>query len=68
LVFIDSKKKDIDKKLKKRLNFNTKLVNMFKKIQLDPKHKKKKSHFIIKNSFKRNPVKKQIKEILNLIE
>ena len=41
---------------------------MFKKIQLDPKYKKKKSHFIIKNTFKRDQVKKQIKEILNLIE
>ena len=68
LVFVDSKKKDIDKKLKKRLNFNNKLLKMFKKIQLDPKYKKKKSHFIIKNTFRKNPVKKQIKEILNLIE
>ena len=68
LVFVDSKKKDINKKLKKRFNFNNKLINMFKKIQLDPKYKKKKSHFIIKNTFRKNPVKKQIKEILNLIE
>ena len=67
LVFVDSKKKDIDKKLKKRLNFNNKLVSMFKKIQLDPKFKKKKSHFIIKNTFRKNTVKKQIKEILNLV-
>ena len=67
LVFVDSKKKDIDKKLKKRLNFNNKLVSMFKKIQLDPKLKKKKSHFIIKNTFRKNTVKKQIKEILNLV-
>ena len=67
LIFVDSKKKDIDKRLKKRLNFNNKLVNIFKKIQLDTKYKKKKSHFIIKNTFRKNTVKKQIKEILNLI-
>tara|TARA_Y100000768_G_C23926777_1_gene657948 strand:- start:129 stop:698 length:570 start_codon:yes stop_codon:yes gene_type:complete len=67
LVFVDSKKKDIDKKLKKRLNFNNELVSIFKKIQLDPKFKKKKSHFIIKNTFRKNTVKKQIKEILNLV-
>ena len=67
LVFVDSKKRDIDKKLNKRENFNIKLINMFKKIQLDPKYKKKKSHFIIKNTFTKKPVKKQIKEILNLI-
>ena len=67
LVFVDSKKKDIDKRLKKRLNFNNKLVRMFKKIQLDTEYKKQKSHFIIKNTFRKNSVKKQIKEILNLI-
>ena len=61
------KKKDIDKRLKKRLNFNNKLVNIFKKIQLDTKYKKKKSHFIIKNTFRKNTVKKQIKEILKFI-
>ena len=67
LVFVDSKKKDIDKRLKKRLNFNNKLVSMFRKTQFNTKYKKKKSHFIIKNNFKKNAVKKQIKEILNLI-
>ena len=40
---------------------------MFKKIQLDTEYKKQKSHFIIKNTFRKNSVKKQIKEILNLI-
>ena len=68
LVFVESKKRDIDKRLKKRFNFNNKLVRMFEKIQLDPKYKKKKSHFIIKNTFRKNLVKKQIKEILNLIK
>ena len=68
LVFVDSKKKDIDKKLKKRLNFNNKLVSMFKKIQYNLKYKKKRSNFIIKNNFRKNSVKKQIKEILNFIK
>ena len=67
LIFVDSKKKDIDKRLKKRLNFNNKLVSMFRKIQLNKKYKKKISHFIITNTFKKNVVKKQIKEILNLV-
>ena len=67
LVFVDSKKKDINKRLKKRLNLNNKLLSMFRKIQLDTKYKKQKSHFIIKNTFRKNPIKKQIKEILNLI-
>ena len=68
LIFVDAKKRNIDKRLKKRLNFNNKLVKMFEKIQSDPKYKKKKSHFIIENNFRKNAVKKQIKEILNLIK
>ena len=51
LIFVDSKKKDIEKKLKKRKNFNRKLFNKFKKIQFSSIYKKKKSHFIIKNNF-----------------
>ena len=68
LVFVESKKREIDKRLKKRLSFNNKLVRIFEKIQLDTKNKKQKSHFIIKNTFRKNDVKKQIKEILNLIK
>ena len=41
LIFVDSKKKDILKKLKKRKNFNKKLFNKFKKIQFSSKYKKK---------------------------
>ena len=67
LVFIDSKKKDINEKVKNRLNYNIKLINMFRKIQLNPSYKKKKSHFIIKNTFTKAPVKKSIKKILSEI-
>tara|TARA_B100000925_G_C22003676_1_gene472546 strand:+ start:1229 stop:1798 length:570 start_codon:yes stop_codon:yes gene_type:complete len=67
LVFVDSKKTEINKRLKKRLNFNNKLINKFKKIQLSSSYKKKKSHFIIKNNFTKKSVKKDIKHILNKI-
>ena len=67
LIFVESKKKDIDKKIKKRPNFNIKIINMFRKIQFNPNYKKKKAHFIIKNTFKENPVKKEIKKILKEI-
>ena len=41
---------------------------MFKKIQLSPAYyKKKKSQFIIKNTFTKNSVKREIKKILNEI-
>ena len=67
IVFIQSKKSDILKKLKKRRNFNIKLFNKFKKIQLSLDYKKKKSHFIIKNNFKKKSVKIKIKKILGEI-
>ena len=67
LVFIESKKKDINKKIKKRPNCNIKLINIFRKIQFNPNYKKKKSHFIIKNTFTKKPVKKEIKKILKKI-
>ena len=67
LVFVDSKKTEINKRLKKRPNFNNKMINKFKKIQLSSSYKKKKSHFIIKNNFTKKSVKKDIKHILNKI-
>ena len=42
LVFIDSKQQDVEKRLKKRKNFNRKLLNKFKKIQFPSNYKKKK--------------------------
>ena len=65
LVFIEAKKGDIEKKLKKRKNFNRELVNKFRKIQFKSDYKKRKSHFIIKNNFTKNNVSKSIKNILN---
>ena len=67
LVFIQSKKTDILKRLKKRENFNQKLFNRFKKIQLPLDYKKKKSHFIIKNNFTKKSVNRDIKNILKKI-
>ncbi len=45
LVFVDAKKIDIERKIKKRINFNRKLFNKFKKIQYSSKYKKKKITF-----------------------
>ena len=64
LIFVESEKSEILKRLKKRKNFNIKLLNSFKKIQLPLDFKKKKSHFIIKNNFKKNSVKIRAKEII----
>ena len=64
LVFVEAKKKDINKRLKKRPGFNSNLFNKFKKIQIDNNYKKKKSHYIIKNDFTKKSVKNEIKNIL----
>tara|TARA_X000000368_G_C22763828_1_gene594024 strand:- start:105 stop:671 length:567 start_codon:yes stop_codon:yes gene_type:complete len=67
LIFVQSKKKDVLKRLKKRENFNKKLFDKFRNIQLPIDYKKKKSKFIIKNNFTKKSVKKGIKNILNEI-
>ena len=66
LVFVDGKKKEIIKRLKKRPNFNPKIVKKFQKLQLPLEIKKKKSHFIIKNNFD-NSTKKNVKKVLEKI-
>ena len=68
LIFVESKKSETLRRLKKRKNFNMKILNNFQKIQLSLDLKKKKSQFTIKNNFKKNSVKIRVKEIIeNLI-
>ena len=67
IIFIQSKKKDIIKKIKQRDNFNLNLYNQFKKIQLPLSYKKKKSNYIIKNNFTNKLVKIRVKKILKEI-
>ena len=64
LIFVDSKKSEILKRLKKRKNYNKKLLKKFKKIQLSLDYKKKRSDFIIKNNFKDKIVKRYVKNIV----
>ena len=67
LVFVESKKSEILKRLKKRKNFNLKIFKKFKDIQLSSNYKKKKSHFIIKNDFRKKSVKTGINNVLEKI-
>jgi len=67
LIFIESKKSDILKRLKNRENYNQKILSKFKKIQLPLDYKRKKSQFIIKNKFTKKSVKLGIKNILKEI-
>ena len=64
IVFIDSKKKEINKRLKKKYKGNIKIIKKFGKVQLPVEFKRKKSNFIIKNNFKKNNAKKNVKNIL----
>ena len=69
LVFIDAKKNDIHKKLKKRKNYNKTIFNNLKLIQLPLAKKKRISKFTLVNNFNSNKTKKDIiiikKKILN---
>jgi dephospho-CoA kinase len=67
LVYVQSKKTDILKRLKRRKNFNRKLLKKFKAIQLPINYKKKKSNFVIKNNFTKKSVNDAIKNVLKEI-
>ena len=67
LIFVQSKKSIVNKKLQKRKGYNKKLLKKFKNIQLSLDYKKKKSQFIIKNDFTKKTVKKYVKDILGEI-
>ena len=67
IIFIEAKKKEINKRIKKRVNYDEKIMRKFKKLQLPVELKKKKSDFIIKNNFKVNDVKKNVKNITKKI-
>ena len=68
LVYVESDKIDILRNLKKRKNFNVKILNKFKKIQLPLAYKKRNSTFIIKNKFTQKSVKDGVNKILKIIK
>ena len=63
LVFVNSSKMQVLKKLKKRKNFDENIYKKFKKIQLRLDYKRRISDFIIKNDFTKKKVLKYIKSI-----
>ena len=65
LIFVDAKKKEINKRLKKRPNYNLKMFKKLKKLQLPLEVKKKKSNFIIKNNFRSSSIKKSVRILKN---
>ena len=67
IIFVEAKKFEINNRLKRRPNFNLKIFNKLKKIQLPVHLKKKKANFIIKNNFKNVSLKKNVRIIKNKI-
>ena len=67
LIFVQSKRLDVLKRLKRRASFNQKLLNKFRKLQLPLDYKKRKSQFVIKNNFNNKFVKRDVKYILKKI-
>tara|TARA_B100001121_G_C18681499_1_gene618768 strand:- start:178 stop:747 length:570 start_codon:yes stop_codon:yes gene_type:complete len=67
LIFVDAKKSESLKRLKKRKNFNYNILKIFKSAQLPLKYKRNKCKFIIKNNFIKKNVKIRIKYLLKKI-
>ena len=67
LIFVDSKKTKINEHLKKRKNYNKKIIENLRKLQKTIAYKKKLSTYIIKNDFKLSTAKKRVKLIKNRI-
>ena len=68
LVYVDTRKSNILRNLRKRKNFNSLILTKFKKIQLSLAYKKKNSRFIIKNKFTKKSVKDEVRKILKIIK
>ena len=60
LIFVNAKKKEINKRLKMR---HYPSVKILKKFQLPVEVKKKKADFIIENNFRNNSIKKNVKKV-----
>ena len=67
LVYVEAKKKDINRKLKERKNYNKEIIKKLRKVQLPLEIKRKKAHYAIKNNFKKKDLKKSVKVLLNKI-
>ena len=60
IIFLKTKKKDVDKKLKERKNFNQKLINILRKSQLTLKQKKNKSNYVLVNNYNSAIMKRKV--------
>ena len=61
IIFLKTKKKDVDKKLKKRKNFNQKLINILRKSQFTLTQKKNKSNYVLVNNYNSAIMKRKVR-------
>ena len=61
IIFLKAKKKDVNKRLKKRKNFDKKILNILRKFQLPLIKKKNKSNYVLINNYNSVIMKKKIK-------
>ena len=64
---LTQKKKEIQKRLEKKSNYNAKILNKLKKFQLPLEIKKRKSEFLIKNNFRSSYIRKNVKVLKSKI-
>ena len=63
IIYVDAKQNLINKRLRERSNYNKKLLEKFKKIQLKSNLKKKKSNYKIANNFNSQVLKKAVNNL-----
>ena len=63
IIYVDAKQNLINKRLRERSNYNKKLLQKFKKIQLKSNLKKKKSNYKIENNFNAQVLKKAVNNL-----
>ena len=61
IIFLKTKKKDANERLKKRKNFNPKILKILRKSQFSLKQKKIKSNYILVNNYNSEIMKKKVK-------
>ena len=67
IIFINSSMSKVNKRLKKRKNYNKFIFQRLKDLQFSPDLKRKKSKYVIKNDFKHNSVHKMVKDIMKKV-
>ncbi len=67
IIYIQSSTQEVQKRIKRRKNFNNLVLKKLKKLQLSLGIKKKRSHYVIKNNFRKNLARKNVEDIINKI-